>query len=410
MSMFSNNGSGGGISPEQLDALASDVDLSVVKAELLARLDTTSQSMPGEVRMFNNTTGTPPTGWTRTNQNLALSAAWSGSARLAVLPFRNAASGGIAPAASGLQSVLTAISEAHNKLFYFSGNLSGGRPVSLWDLTTFNWQATANIPTTSYIGAMAVAGDYVYIAGGYATLAAHNSVYRYNITAGTFTSLTRPVAPSRDWALLPLPDGRVVMTGGCTSTGVPTATNLLATTNLYNPATGTWSTRAPAPLSFANAKSARMGASKFLLLVATTSDGTTLYNATPTLLLYDAAADTWAIVTEALPAGYSGLVSLSATPDGRALLTCSTSPAGASAGLVYDPAAPVGSAIAPFDLGDNDLVKFLTPTYAYGSCMTSYAGCAYLPVYGQGAGLYAPALIHIGPDVPVTRNFYAIKN
>lgn len=417
MSIFGK--SGGGITPEQLEALVSDNDLaaqlaalatasqvSANQTALVAKLDAAAAAgaVVGEVRLFNNATGVPPLGWSVTGQSVPANPMWS-SSRMLALPYRPGASA-LAPTTSVLPSILVAVSETHNKLFTFGGVYSGLRNLAIWDLGTFAWTKSVAVPSTSQIGAMAQSGDYVYVGGGYSSSTTSAAMYRYNPLSETWTSLTRPGPMSRDWGLLPVSNNKVVVVGGVSTTAAPTTTNMLSSVQVYDPGTNTWSTRAAAPVSLSMVRAAALGGDRFLLL-ATTSDGAAV--SSTTLLLYDYATEIWTIC-EAVPAGYSAPVSVAGMGDGRALVFFTNSPAGQSCALAYDPTAAVGTRFVPYEAGDSDAMRFIYPGVATGTCMRSYAGCAYTHAYVNGAGAYVPVLIRGGAEAPVSRNFYAIKN
>jgi streptogramin lyase len=154
------------------------------------------------------------------------------------------------------------------------------------------------------------------------------------------------VRQSPAWSVLP--DGRVFVTGGffatCTS-------SVLATSEIYDPATGAWSSAASMPMPRAGADAVTLGDGRVLVV-----GGCTLQCSNPTLSqtaqIYDPTSNSWSIAASMGSNHYGGVVI--ALDDGRVLAAGGNDGGGplSYAGTeAYDPTtdswAPLGPMITP---------------------------------------------------------------
>jgi N-acetylneuraminic acid mutarotase len=123
-----------------------------------------------------------------------------------------------------------------------SGNTSFTNTVFEYNPATSNWTARAPMPTARSAGAAAVIGDLIYVAGGRPPRGQDFAVY--NATSNTWTTLTN-MPTGRNHIAAAAIDGKVYVVGGRLGAGFTTLmTNVL---EVFDPVSGTWSTRAPMP-------------------------------------------------------------------------------------------------------------------------------------------------------------------
>jgi len=107
---------------------------------------------------------------------------------------------------------------------------------------TTNWTAKAPMPTARSAGAAAVIGNLIYVAGGRPPRGADFAVYD---TANNQWSTLPNLPTARNHLAVCAIDGKVYVAGGRIEAGFGgPMTNVL---EVFDPATGQWSTRAPMP-------------------------------------------------------------------------------------------------------------------------------------------------------------------
>lgn len=123
-----------------------------------------------------------------------------------------------------------------------SGNTSFTNTVLEFNPATSNWTFKAPMPTARSAGAAAVIGDLIYVAGGRPPRGQDFAVY--NATSNTWQTLSNLTTGRNHIAACAI-DGKVYVAGGRRDAGFTSAmTNVL---EVFDPALGTWSTRAPMP-------------------------------------------------------------------------------------------------------------------------------------------------------------------
>ncbi|HKS37717.1 MAG TPA: kelch repeat-containing protein [Verrucomicrobiae bacterium] len=123
-----------------------------------------------------------------------------------------------------------------------SGNTSFVNNVFEFDPSTTNWSPKATMPTARSAGAAAVIGNLIYVAGGRPPRGQDFAVY--DTVNNQWTTLTNMPTPRNHIAAAAI-DGKVYVAGGRLGAGfTSTMTNVL---EVYDPATGLWSTQAPMP-------------------------------------------------------------------------------------------------------------------------------------------------------------------
>ncbi len=105
---------------------------------------------------------------------------------------------------------------------------------------TTNWTARAPMPTARSAGAAAVIGDLIYVAGGRPPQGQDFAVY--NVVSNQWTTL--PVLPTgRNHLAVSAIDGRIYVAGGRLGGGF--TSQMVPTLEMFDPATGSWTNRAP---------------------------------------------------------------------------------------------------------------------------------------------------------------------
>jgi N-acetylneuraminic acid mutarotase len=124
-----------------------------------------------------------------------------------------------------------------------SGNTSFVNSVFEYDPLTTNWVSKAPMPTARSAGSAAVIGDLIYVAGGRPPRGQDFAVY--NARSNSWQTLTNMPIARNHLAAVAI-DGKVYAAGGRLGAGFTSEmTDLL---EVYDPATGIWSTRARLPI------------------------------------------------------------------------------------------------------------------------------------------------------------------
>lgn len=136
---------------------------------------------------------------------------------------------------------------ANGKIYVIGGQTDDGstsftNTVLEFNPVTTNWTFKAPMPTARSAGAAAVIGDLIYVAGGRPPRGQDFAVY--NATSNTWQTLTSMPTGRNHIAACAI-EGKVFVVGGRLGAGFTSAmTNIL---EVFDPALGTWSMRAPMP-------------------------------------------------------------------------------------------------------------------------------------------------------------------
>jgi hypothetical protein len=208
-----------------------------------------------------------------------------------------------------------------------TGGIGSPGAVERYDPATDAWTPGAAPP-------LPTGGTLTALTDGRALVVADGRAAVYNPAADSWTA-TRPLGTRAGGdlhAATLLHDGRVLVTGGLRGDCIKTRC-INTTAERYDPATNSWTTVAPMHQSRANHRALALPSGQVLVVGS--------YGDSRTPERYDPASDTWAD-TGQLPAGFiTGGQTLTALPDGRALLVVATVDSGGqpvSTALVYDPA------------------------------------------------------------------------
>ena len=245
---------------------------------------------------------------------------------------------------------MTAVRAAHTATLLPSGKvLVAGRSsdpaaaansAELYDPATGTWTATGAMGTPRrYHTATLLSSGKVLVAGGAAPPASIlDTAEQYDPATGTWTAAGTMTAARRVHTATRLASGKVLVTGGCRGTGACTVN--LASAELYDPGTDTWTaTAAPMAGARADHTATLLPSGKVLVAGGTLypTDGGTQWTDLKTAELYDPAADTWSDTATPLNAARASHIA-TLLPSGKVLVTAGLgfSTAVASAEL-FDP-------------------------------------------------------------------------
>ncbi|MCN9242239.1 carboxypeptidase regulatory-like domain-containing protein [Streptomyces sp. RY43-2] len=160
------------------------------------------------------------------------------------------------------------------------GQTSNAAPAA--DAAGDAWQPMPNLPGAVQDNIGAVFGGKVYSGFGFTGSADTNALYAYDPDGGAWTKLasaseTREGNPAHGFI-----GGKLYVVGGWGAGGDP-----VAKLEVYDPASNSWSTKAPSPKPYAGSGSAVLGGKLYVVGGCTSSCGTK--DAT----VYDPASDSW---------------------------------------------------------------------------------------------------------------------
>ena len=185
----------------------------------------------------------------------------------------------------------------NGKLYVVGGKTaSGGHQTKLYiyDPTTDTWSTGQDMPgpgvenpaVTTYNGKLYVFGGATAPFSG-----AVDSSYVYDPATNTWSTLA-PMPTARGGAGAQQINGKIYVVGGMNSNGAS-----LATLEIYDPATNTWSTGAPMSTRRDNPGTATLGGKLYVFGGRTrNADGSTPANILASAEVYDPATNTWAAI------------------------------------------------------------------------------------------------------------------
>jgi N-acetylneuraminic acid mutarotase len=137
---------------------------------------------------------------------------------------------------------------ANGKIYVIGGQTDSGstsftNTVLEFDPVTTNWSFKAPLPIARSSGAAAVIGDLIYVAGGRPPRGQDFAVYI--ATSNTWQTLTN-MPTGRNHLAAAAVDGKIYVAGGRLGAGF--SSQLTAVLEIYDPATGLWSSGAPLPI------------------------------------------------------------------------------------------------------------------------------------------------------------------
>lgn len=222
-----------------------------------------------------------------------------------------------------------------------TGGRDGGtnetNTTEIYNPATLTWTAAAPMSIPRY-GATTIPlpNGKILVAGGRINAGqSTNTAEIYDPASGTWSATGSMVEARYNSGSAPLPDGRILIAGGFS--GSPSF-NYLSSTEIYNPATGTFSAGSPMSGVRSGIAAAPLPNGKVLLAGGANTSG-----AMSTAEIYDSSTGQFTSSTS-LPAGRNG-ARAALLPDGRVLIAGGALPISPSAStLIYDPAADSYSA------------------------------------------------------------------
>lgn len=168
--------------------------------------------------------------------------------------------------------------------------------VSRYDYTTNTWSNVAPLPVPLSQGSIGAWNGKIYVAGGFiGGSSVTNALRIYDIATNTWSSgANMPISPGVEAAAGAVWQGKFYVMGG------DDFTNSLNTNFIYDIATNTWTAGATLPDSRTNTSGTAYGAGVIYVYGGVMLPG---FTTTDTLLLYDAAHNTWSNLGSAGTAG-----------------------------------------------------------------------------------------------------------
>lgn len=258
---------------------------------------------------------------------------------------------------------------------------------STYDPQTDTWTARANLPERRHHISLSVIGDQVYGLGGFTgpfpEWEIKSSVFIYDNASDSWSPGVDLPSP-RGEHVSAVVDGKVYVIGGRTgSTDGPQNFAAYKDTSLnevFDPATGTWEPRAPAPTARNSAAAAVIDGKIYVVggrEYLTADDGDFRLANFDTLEVYDPASDTWE-TRAPMPKGQGGLAA--AALDGKLYAFGGEqwvpSPEVTASAYVYDPATDAWS-----ELPDMPTARHGLAAAAVGSQVVVFGGAS-LPGIG----------------------------
>ncbi|HZA61097.1 MAG TPA: kelch repeat-containing protein [Actinomycetota bacterium] len=239
-----------------------------------------------------------------------------------------------------------------------------------------HWTRVANLPTRRYVLGAAAVNGRLYALGGLDEEDYRATVEAYDPATNTWTPGTPMPAPRAQFGIGVI-DGVIYVVGGVTR-GSGDST-VVATVEAYNPATRTWSTRAPMPAPRADMAVAVVDGILYAIggwVVPPPGDGPCAYTSVGTVEAYDPVTDTW--------------TARASMPTARALLG-----AGTVNGIVY---ALGGQVVGPTP---DEGTLFLATVEAYDPATDTWTARAPMPTrrFALGVGEIGGLVYAVGGDV-----------
>lgn len=437
MSILSKPSTSGGVSPAQLDMLVSDAELDAARMSLLQsitqRIDAgvaltaaarsalvsevsvataTLGAVPGEIRLFR--ASAVPAGWTKLT-GVAVPAGLFTRGRLVLAQYSTLPGNVAFHGVTAVGALWTVNSDG--RLFTL---ISSTGVLRSYDPGTETWTQLATAPTGSgspgsnFTFACAVGFKHYYFSAASGGLGS-TTAYCYDASTNAWSQVANLPA-SRYYGRGCVVSGQVIIVGGSSSTSV-SASSLLDTLVLYNPASNTYTTRTM-PFRAAYCRVAPVSATTVLVwpINLSVDNGATMATNNRRCWVYDTSASTWDEVDQVpveLTANTQGAFASHAA--GRVLYVPSGAPTSGSRARQFIYGAAAGAQWQSFNLSSTD--DGGTGTAINGSL--SLADNCVLPgglvpvaaYLASGSGnLFALLSTATDGNIPAADSFYAIKN
>lgn len=177
----------------------------------------------------------------------------------------------------------------NGRILVAGGRINAGAATDtaeIYDPATASWTATGSMNQARYnSGAAPLPDGRILIAGGFSGTPSSQylaSTEIYDPATGTFTTGNPLAGPRSGVAGAPLPDGKVLMAGGANNSGAQ------ATVEIYDPASGDFDSGTPLPAGRNGARAALLADGTVLIV-----GGSTPFSPTSSTLVYDPISGTW---------------------------------------------------------------------------------------------------------------------
>ena len=167
--------------------------------------------------------------------------------------------------------------------------------VWIYDPASDTWTAGPAMPSNRYGAAVGVINGKIYVAGGldYDGDYTSTSVIAYDPIAGTWVPKANMPSGVR-FAAAGVIDGKLYVAGGDQTT--PSTGQMITALQVYDPATDTWTTKAPVPITTELSASGLING-KLYVVGGACSWGSCAGTEYPAVQVYDPTADTWSTDT-----------------------------------------------------------------------------------------------------------------
>jgi N-acetylneuraminic acid mutarotase len=174
---------------------------------------------------------------------------------------------------------------------YVMGGFGGPTVVQVYDPATDTWKQQARLRHSTAFASASVVDGRIYIIGGGSPVSVGDSytfVEEYDPATDTWTEKASMQTP-KDSLVTAVVDGKIYTIGGfdCTATG---PCPVIVTVEMYDPATDTWTPRAPMPGARAMAAAGIVDGMIYVIGGQTRLSG----DGTSSVYAYDPGTDTWA--------------------------------------------------------------------------------------------------------------------
>jgi hypothetical protein len=196
---------------------------------------------------------------------------------------------------------------------YFNGNVTEGRPYSsVYTPASGTWTNTANLTTARYDHAATLLSNGKVLVSGGVDIFALSAAELFDPASETWSATGSLLTPRADHSSTLLFDGKVLIAGGDSGYG----NGVLASAELYDPATGTWTATGSmsVPRCFHSATLLPNGK----VLVTGGVDGDNFTHPLASAELYDPASGTWTTTGSLSSARRNNTTTL--LPDGKVLV------------------------------------------------------------------------------------------
>lgn len=327
---------GSGLTETQYNNLTQDTDLSSAKADILNAL-AGSGAYIGKIDMRLAPNGLPTSGWTKLG-GIGIPDNFFNTVRTALLPYTVGPNGVTDGSAAGGRRVTIG-----DVVYVFPVNTTAARS---YNVGNSQW---ADLPSVVFSGGVSasVVGSVngkVLATGAHTGNSQVNAVQTFDPATGSWS--TRASLPTfrQGSGIADLQDGTCVLFGGkdVNDNTATSATNITTTVRTYNEAANTFTAQADLPVRMHQVRTVVRPDKSVILFPAQTSDGTTLVGTSRRVFRWSLASGT--VECDPVPAEVATTIwLLNPRSDGTVVYVPTTTPASGSRARLFNPNATPGS-------------------------------------------------------------------